>query len=372
MPARSPLRIAVLADLSESKQRDVVRGILRAAQARRPRAQVAAWPAATASVADARAWGAQAVLVQANSPELERAVRRLRVPAVSISSVQRRLPTVRVDDDAVGRAAAEHLAARGCRRFAVIAHPSDFGVRRQRAFAARLAALGSPAPAVIAPAALAHAARSWAHDGTPVGVLALTTADGRRVARVCAGTCPVPGIARLLVAGDDELFCACADPPLSAVPLAGEACGEAAVALLRRLVAGSPPLRAPVLVAPGRVIARRSTDADGGADPRVAAAVAWLGDRLDRPIGVADIASAVGVSRRTLETAFRRALGLGVARVLRERRLDRATQLLLDTGLPLRSVAAAVGYATAEHLGTLLRRHRGATPGRMRQRRRAG
>ena len=320
----------------------------------------------------AKMWGPAGLFAQASSLPLTHGLQALGLPVVNISSAQQRLPGVRVDDEAVGRAAAEHLLTKGCRRFAVISEHGYFSLRRSQGFCDGLSAAGITSPTqVIGLSEVARRAKAWQKDG-PIGIFAVTITVGWRAAGICSAICPIPSVARLIVAGDDDLFCACIDPPLSAIPLSGAACATKAVALMRRLLAGGAVPTTSILVPPGAVVARRSTDASPATHPRVAAALVWIEQRLARPIGISIIARGTGCARRTLEADFRRDLGTSIHRFLQARRLDRATELLTTTDLPVRTIAGLAGYGTAEHLGTLLLRRRGETPGRMRSRLRDG
>ena len=54
----------------------------------------------------AKMWGPAGLFAQASSLPLTHGLQALGLPVVNISSAQQRLPGVRVDDEAVGRAAA--------------------------------------------------------------------------------------------------------------------------------------------------------------------------------------------------------------------------------------------------------------------------
>src|ERR1700761_4310061 len=62
----------------------------------------------------------RAILAQVQRADIGRAIADLKIPAINLSTVldDTGLPTVGIDDHAVGRMAAEHLLARGFRNFA--------------------------------------------------------------------------------------------------------------------------------------------------------------------------------------------------------------------------------------------------------------
>ncbi|MFJ6216766.1 GlxA family transcriptional regulator [Streptomyces sp. NPDC092296] len=104
-------------------------------------------------------------------------------------------------------------------------------------------------------------------------------------------------------------------------------------------------------------------------DPTVAAFERWVRDHLDRPLGIADAARALGTSERTLQRALDRALGVSPLRFAQRIRLEHAVHLLRTTALPTEAVARSVGYANATTLTTLLRDRLDTTPGQVRRRR---
>ena len=91
-------------------------------------------------------------------------------------------------------------------------------------------------------------------------------------------------------------------------------------------------------------------------------AMAWLRERVGDPIGVADAAAALGVSREHLTRAFAARTGLPPAAWLREQRLKRAEGLLADPTLGITAVANGCGFASPSHFCAAFRRRYGSTP----------
>lgn len=85
---------------------------------------------------------------------------------------------------------------------------------------------------------------------------------------------------------------------------------------------------------------------------------------------VADIAAGLGVSVRGLERAFLAETGIGPGAYLRNHRLDRAQDLLLHSGLPLREIAVSVGYGDMSAFGRAIQRRFGLAPAALRRQRR--
>jgi transcriptional regulator GlxA family with amidase domain len=96
-------------------------------------------------------------------------------------------------------------------------------------------------------------------------------------------------------------------------------------------------------------------------DPVVAAFERHIREHLSEPIRVEEAASAIGVSERTLQRAMTSTLGLSPVRFVQEVRLDQAVHLLRTTSQTPAAIAAAVGYADAGTLRSLVRRRRNTT-----------
>ncbi|MGW6413871.1 GlxA family transcriptional regulator [Streptomyces sp. NPDC055055] len=76
----------------------------------------------------------------------------------------------------------------------------------------------------------------------------------------------------------------------------------------------------------------------------------WLGERLDQPVSVADMALRSQVSARTLTRRFTEQLGISPGRWLLDRRLAATRALLEETDLPVETIARRVGLSSAVNL----------------------
>lgn len=99
-------------------------------------------------------------------------------------------------------------------------------------------------------------------------------------------------------------------------------------------------------------------------DPRLAAALA----ELARHHGIAPapwpaLCAASGLSRRQLDRLFRARLGASPGEWLDRRCAERATALLADPALAVKTVAARCGFADPSHFVRWFRRTAGVTPG---------
>ncbi|MEP1793078.1 helix-turn-helix domain-containing protein [Parasphingorhabdus sp.] len=88
----------------------------------------------------------------------------------------------------------------------------------------------------------------------------------------------------------------------------------------------------------------------------------WMGERLDQPLTLGDIATAQGMSVRSMSRAFTAAFGSSPMTMLEGLRCDRAKVLLLDTDLPLKTVGYRAGFRSDEQMRNAFRRRFSLSP----------
>lgn len=88
---------------------------------------------------------------------------------------------------------------------------------------------------------------------------------------------------------------------------------------------------------------------------------------LHRPVTLADMAGAAGLSRMHFAAQFRVATGLRAHEYLLRCRIERAQWLLRQTREPLAQIALIVGFQTQAHFTTVFGRFVGDTPHRWRR-----
>ncbi|HSL19460.1 MAG TPA: AraC family transcriptional regulator [Methylomirabilota bacterium] len=103
-------------------------------------------------------------------------------------------------------------------------------------------------------------------------------------------------------------------------------------------------------------------------DPFVARVLRLFNDRPDHPWDLASLSREAGLSRSALAARFTDALGEPPMRYLTRLRMQRASNLLEHTDLPLAGVAARVGYASEVSFNRAFRRTVGVPPATWRRR----
>jgi LacI family transcriptional regulator len=336
----------------------------------------------TMSVSSLGSWRGDGVIAMVNTSEEARHARALGVPVVNISGMLARpgLPTVGVDNHAVGALAARHFLERGMSRFAYYGlGGSAYGRERGLGFARAVRAAGFRSEQYLEqPRGVRNDRWRWDRErlvawlsrlDRPVGIFAVHDYRARLLLETTAALgLAVPEEVAVLAVNDDPIACEYCDPPLSSIVLPGEEVGRQAAALLASLMEGDRPGTAGPRVLPTGVTLRRSSDTLAVADPVAARAAAFFEAHIADPVDVRAAAHHLGVSRRTLELRFHRFLHTTPRTYLMRLRIRRAKILLADAeGLRLKEIAARCGFGSSRRLGEALRQQEGVTPKQFRQ-----
>lgn len=104
--------------------------------------------------------------------------------------------------------------------------------------------------------------------------------------------------------------------------------------------------------------------------PMIRRAKTFILDYLDQPIGLKDIASAVGMSQYHFSRTFKQSEGITPYQFVREQRLIRAMQLLKSSNMEIAEVAFACGFSSQQHLTSAFTGRFGVPPAQWRRLRR--
>lgn len=367
--------VAVMAELDrlDARQRAALRGVGRFA-AEHPHWQVAIDPFAASGssvTVDGIIALANAAAAANQPPE--------GIPVVAVSheswhlrTISRVLPNLR----SAGRAAAAHLLKCGFFRFGFLGYCPDLETRLLReGFCRRIDRSGMSHASLLFNRHGLGRARGWAKLSDvfarwldrdvqpPAGVFASALPVARCLADLCLrkGLAIPEDVAILCPDGEPDLI-AFPPPALSTLDLGYEPCGHRAAELLEELMETGSTVRHRAIMAPGAIVARRSTDVVTWHDPLVQRACRHIADHCAEPLRVGDVAAALGVSVRELERRFRGPHPLTVAGEIAYARLRLAKRLLLGTELEVREVARKAGFSSSRALARRLREAEGMSP----------
>ena len=93
----------------------------------------------------------------------------------------------------------------------------------------------------------------------------------------------------------------------------------------------------------------------------------YMEEHLDEPLSIPQLSRRAFLSPTAFKAAFRQRYGLAVHAWLRQRRMERAAQLLRGSSLTVLEVAQSVGYSSGSQFSTAFRQRYGTSPGKFRK-----
>ena len=368
---RPKKQVALLIETSNAYARGLLRGIMAYVREHEPWAfRLTEHGRGEGGRNELAGWQGHGAIARVENEKIAASLRHFKRPVVDVSAARLlpKLPWVETDDEAIARAAADHLLARGIRNFGFCGDDRfNWSRWRREAFRRYLAAAGlgySDGPS-RGTGGLAEWVRALPK---PAGVFACYDIRGREVLDACRlAEVEVPHQVAVIGVDDDELLCELADPPLSSVIPDTRRTGWVAAQLLDEWMAGQRPQPVAHRIPPLGVTTRRSTDMLAVEDPELAAALRFIGEHACQGITVHDVLGQVALSRRVLESRFKQVLGRSPHDEILRVQLERAKQLLMQRHLTLMAVAHQSGFRNGEYLGTVFRREFGLTPGQYRK-----
>ncbi|WP_158277504.1 substrate-binding domain-containing protein [Opitutus sp. ER46] len=370
------LRVAVCVDTRDGPGRERLRGLYDYATPR-------AWrlfhlrtdePSLLEQVVSGQVDGA---VLYDRDPTVHRYLQRAGIPCVETGSRNLEFDdgAVHVDDGELTAHAVRHLTAAGFEHLAYCGYgPNAVSERRAREFTARAEADGRSAQVFAdGQPSGGHALEpliAWLRQlPRPTGVLAFDDKMAERVLAACRwADLRVPDDLGVLGIGNDELICELATPWLSSVALPTREIGRRAAEILEGILDGHRPAPIRLPLPPLEVISRASTERHVARHPAVARAVAYIRAEHHRPIGLKEIASALGVARRTLERRFAAEMNMTPHDFLVQTRLQRAKRLLRGPAPVVADVARECGYQCSSAFIRMFERQVGYSPEAFRRR----
>ncbi|MFW6354609.1 MAG: substrate-binding domain-containing protein [Verrucomicrobiota bacterium] len=381
--APRPVRIGAFLPLGAVYGRGVLRGLARYYR-EQPHVQVLKFNDTTDfRLQRLRQLGLDGIIARVKGRREEAMLAELDIPTINFSGqyATHRIPTVTTDDRRLGQMAFRHFAQRGYRHFAFcgmaghhasrLRHEAFAAAVRERFPEAEVAARFVPEADRDAPFP-EHVRReleAWILAlPKPVALFTFTDRLALEADEVCRrAALEVPRTVALLGVGNDSTRIEFAHVPLSSIELPTEDNGYRAAELLERwrLHGERPP--AISLVAPRRLVARRSSDHLAVPDDRVAVALDYIHEHLRNPIRVDEVARAAGASRRTLEVAFRQHLHQSVYQMVQNLKFEHALELLGQRDIPIGEIASLVGFPEPKAFSRAFRERFGQSPSEYRR-----
>jgi LacI family transcriptional regulator len=296
--------------------------------------------------------------------------RRLGIPLVDTAMGESSIPlVVSLDNDAVGRLAAEHFVSLGLASFGYCGVRGPLASEERRTGFAKHLALRSRTLAAFSQRLIEGESQMeplirWLQGlPKPVGVLTFDDKLGERVLSACRwSSLSVPHEVAVLGIGNDELMCEVSWPSLSSISFPTQRLGFEAAEMLELAMRERTIREELRRVQPTGVTVRASTDMLAVEDALIRSAVEFIRKQAGNAIGVKHVAAALAVSRRTLDRRFADILGRTVHEELTAARMHMARNLLTEGGQTVAEIAAACGYESAPSFSRAFRSQSGCWP----------
>ena len=330
------------------------------------------------SVLDLKGWRGDAIIAAINTPAEATCAKSIALPIVNISGTLAKtsVPRVSVDSRVIGELAADHLVERGFRQFAYYGLGGvAYSAVRQEGFEERLAKSGFTSVSLLMPPTYQARSQQWRDQQsklvkwlttlpTPIGLCSVTDYRARQVLDACRQVgLRVPQQVAVIGVDNEEVICDHVQPRLSSVARNNRQEGYHAAAMLDQLIRHKKLQSSEDTIQPLGVVARESTETVAFQDPRLCEAIDYLNQNIAMPVGVQELASHVGVSRRWMEYAFREAVGESPYQYIRNKRLKLAQHLLeKDTRLKIHEIARQTGFLSAKQFSVAFSQEYGASP----------
>lgn len=383
---KSQYEVALIIDPGSPYDRRIVRGVAAYVQRTQRDWSLYVEEDLINRLPDLQAWGGDGILANFDDRRIAAAVTKLGVPVVGIGGgygyyeENPQIPYVRTDNRAIARMGAQHLIDLGFRRFAFCSEPptrsNGWAKERADAFCEAIAEAGFPCELFTGRYSPAKhwrqsqdSLQKWlAKLTTPIGMMACYDGRARQVLQACRVIgLRVPEDIAIVGVDNDDIMCELTQPPLSSVEQGAMRVGYEAAALLDEMMQGRMPAHQRTAIPPERVVARQSTDVMAVADPDVAEALLFIRNNACQPIQVRDVLDMARMSRSTLETRFREAIGRSIHAEIRRVQIETAQRLLMTTNMPIKEVVQRVGVSSVQYFTAMIRNATGQTPGEIRK-----
>jgi len=274
---------------------------------------------------------------------------------------------------AVGKMAADHLVNLGFRHFAYCGYADLYWSElRGDTFGQFLAEHGHDCSVYRQPRSNAlqywdkeqHYLTRWLQSlPKPVAILACNDMRGQHVIEACKLLgLSIPFEVSILGVENDELICETSTPTLSSIARNSERAGYDAAKTLNDLMKGTADIPNNIIVHPTHVVDRISTEYMAVRDNDLVDALRFIRFNTNNPIQVDDVVHETHVSRRVLESKFRKFVKRSINQEIRRVRVDSIAQMLVDTEMNMLEIAHASGFNSVDHIARYFRQEKNMSP----------
>lgn len=172
----------------------------------------------------------------------------------------------------------------------------------------------------------------------------------------------IPKDLAVLGVDNDDLRCSISDPPISSIELGVEQGGYMLCKLLHNQINNPDARHFGVVINPISIRERQSTSSYNVDDPMVVKVLDFINENYTGDISVKDVLDIIPLSRRSIESRFRKSMGLSIYQYALSCRIEKVAQLLVTTDKSLADIASEAGIQDYGSLAGQFRKVKGCTP----------
>ena len=204
----------------------------------------------------------------------------------------------------------------------------------------------------------------------PVAIMACDDNQAYHITEAClqaegAGF-RIPDDIAVLGVDNDETICRLSAPNLSSLNQNIEQGGYDVARLIERILHDPKAEREDIMVYPTHIITRQSTDIYANNDPHIAEVLKYIHENISQKITVDELVALVPLSRRLLESRFKKSMGTSIYDYIIQVRIEKMTQLLGE-GLSVSEAASELGFSDIKNVSRTFKQLKGMTPSEYRQ-----
>ena len=205
----------------------------------------------------------------------------------------------------------------------------------------------------------------------PVAIMACDDNHAYHITEACqqgegGGRLRIPDDIAVLGVDNDETICRLSSPNLSSLNQNIEQGGYDVAQLIDRILRDPATPREDVMVQPTHIVTRQSTDIYANNDQHIAEVLKYIHENIGQKITVDELVELVPLSRRLLETRFKRSMGTSIYDYILQTRIEKVAQLLCE-GMSVSEAAIELGFSDIKNLSRMFRQQRGMTPSEYRR-----
>ena len=274
-----------------------------------------------------------------------------------------------------GCMAAEHLIARGLRRFVQFGYKGGMGSElHYQGMLAVATEHGYPCTRYVVNPLFEETQQHWSRFveyiaksqsnwKAPLGAGFVSDELCRAVASTCLTmNWIIPEQLAMVGIGNEEIICTSFDPTLSSIDIGYPQSGFEAARLLDNLMQGKVLPIEPRYTPVKALVVRRSSDVFAVSNPKVEQALRYMADHSGDPISVPLIAQAVGLGRQSLERRFNLHLGRTINDELIRLRVETLKRLLVEGDESITRLSNTAGFGTTANMHRRFKHCTGMTP----------